>query len=202
MLLPPTAVPDHLVTPGFRLEPLADAFAELDHTAYVGSPVAITAHSAGRWPLEGFSLEEDRRLIADHEREHREGLAFAYAVLDPAGGRELGCLYLRPLADQLERIGASASVRESFPAPAAMVTFWLVDPPAPRPTAEQFLTAVLPWLRHDWPWGSWAFRCLPDEVETVQALTSSGQLAEGELARVGDGPPYRWFVPRAAHGAA
>ena len=202
MLLRPDVVPRGLVTPDVRLEPLADEHTELDHTAYVSSPLAITTHSAGRWPLEGFTVEEDRRLIAEHEREHRAGEAFAYAVLDRAGARQLGCLYVRPLTAQLDRIDAPARVRESFVAPAAMVTFWLVDPPAPRPTVEAFVAVVLPWLRDRWPLGSWVFRCLPGEEETVRALASSRELTEAELAPGGDGPPYRWFVPRPTEGAA
>ena len=158
MLLPPGDAPEHLVTPDVRLEPLVDGLAELDHTAYVSSPVAINAHSAGRWPVEGFTVDEDRRLIALHEKEHAEGAAFTYAALDPTRTRALGCLYVRPLADQLDRIGAPATVRGSFATPAAMVTFWLVDPPATRPTADDLVAVVVPWLRHRWGLGSVVFR--------------------------------------------
>jgi hypothetical protein len=38
----------------FGLAPLTDELVDLDTRAYLESPAAITAHSAGRWPVKGW----------------------------------------------------------------------------------------------------------------------------------------------------
>jgi hypothetical protein len=41
------------------------------------------ASAAGRWPVKGFTREENLRFIEGHEREHEAGEAFTYALLSP-----------------------------------------------------------------------------------------------------------------------
>jgi hypothetical protein len=86
-----------LVHGASRLAPLSGEFVDLDTRAKLESPVAITAHSAGRWPVEGFTREENLRLVEGYEREHAAGEAFTYALLSPGRDQEWGCVYLRPL---------------------------------------------------------------------------------------------------------
>ncbi len=78
-----------------RIVSLTSQILDLDLAAYRASPKAISAHSAGRWPGADLSHDEARRLMAIHEAEHSAGTAYAYAVVDADGDRELGCIYLR-----------------------------------------------------------------------------------------------------------
>jgi hypothetical protein len=78
-----------LVQGEFRLAPLTSELVDLDTRAYLQSPAAITAHSAGRWPR-GLTRQENLRPIEDHEREHEAGAAFAYALLSPGRDQEWG----------------------------------------------------------------------------------------------------------------
>jgi hypothetical protein len=87
--------------------PLTRRLLDLDLAAYCSSPRAIRAHSAGRWPTENFTREEDCRLIEEHEEEHVAGDAYAHAILNTDRTRELGCVYLRPLVPFLERTGTA-----------------------------------------------------------------------------------------------
>ena len=65
--------------------------------------------------------------MAVHEAEHVDGTAYAYAVLDHDGERELGCVYLRPLGEYLERTGTHVHDSRIDPERTAIVTFWLID---------------------------------------------------------------------------
>lgn len=109
-----------------ELIPLTADLLDADTAAYRASPRAIAAHSGGRWPdARTFTEADNAPLIADHEREHAAGEAFAYALFGEA--REIGCAYLRPHGD------------------AARLTFWLVDDASCRPTATEVLAALSRW---------------------------------------------------------
>ncbi|MGY1644238.1 hypothetical protein ACI782_24285 [Geodermatophilus sp. SYSU D00703] len=171
--------------------PLTRRILDLDFVAYRSSPRAITAHSAGRWPVQGFTREHDRELIEIHEREHATGEAFAYAILSADGSREVGCVYLRRLSVHLEQTQTRVRTGGLDPARTAVVTFWLIDDRAVRPTAADVLSSLREWLR-DWGAANVVFRCLPDEEESVDALTASSGLQL--LAASNQGLPYLWFA--------
>ena len=172
------------------LVPLTRELAVLDTAAYLSSPRAIGSHSAGRWPMDGFTLEENLALIAHHEAEHRAGDAFAYAVLDPRGDQEWGCVYLRPLAPYLERTATRLALPAATVRSAAIATFWLIDDGSRRPTATEVLGVVEGWTAA-WRAAPVVFRCLPEESESVSALEGS---AMDRVAASTQPLPYLWFM--------
>lgn len=115
--------------------PLTRQIFDLDLAAYRSSPRAISAHSWGRWPGDDLSREEACRLIDVHEKEHAAGAAYAYAILDADGARELGCVYLRPLCPFLARTGTRLDTTPFDLSRTAIVTFWLIDDQEARPGA-------------------------------------------------------------------
>ena len=146
------------------LEPLRASLLELDTAAYAASPRAIDAHSAGRWPTEGFTAEENSRLIAQHEEEHSAGEAFAYSILDAGRTRERGCAYLRPLNDFLERIG---TLLTGVAPDSAITTFWVIDDASARPDVTTVLGDVLPTWAGALGAAPLVLRTLPDEQGTL-----------------------------------
>ncbi|MBO3749353.1 N-acetyltransferase [Streptosporangiaceae bacterium NEAU-GS5] len=94
------AVPVELVTEDFRLAPLGPEHNESDHAAWVSSidHIRTTPGFAGRsWPpADGMTLTENLADLTHHAEEFTTRAAFAYTVLDPAGGDVIGCVYLRP----------------------------------------------------------------------------------------------------------
>lgn len=152
------------------LEPLRRALLDVDLAAYLASPRAITAHSAGRWPTE-LSREQDLRLVAHHEAEHEAGEAFAYVVLSSDRTRGIGCAYLRPHTG------------------VAVLTFWLLDDTGARPSATVVLRDLLAWTRA-WGTAPVLLRVLPEEGESLLAVADLG-LVEVEVP--GQELPYRWF---------
>ena len=170
------------------LQPLRTELLDLDTAAYLASPDAIRAHSAGSWPVEGFTTAANRELIARHEAEHDTGEAFAYSI--PANDRRLeyGCAYLRRLADFCQRTG---TVIHAMPDEGAIATFWAIDDATSRPRHTDLLGEIAAWVG---AWGAapWVLRVLPAEAETIAA---AAELGMRELGAHHQQLPYRWFQP-------
>jgi len=133
---PGFAVPDRLVTPLFRLEPLGPEHNERDHAAWSSSVEHIHA-SPGfedrRWPHE-MTLEENLRDLEGHAQDFADRAGFTYTVLEPSGDDVIGCVYIYP-----DREGShDARVRSWVRADRAEL-----DVPLRR--------AVADWLASDWP---------------------------------------------------
>jgi len=179
-----------LVQGAFGLAPLTGELVDLDTRAYLESPAAITAHSAGRWPVRGFTREENLRLIVGHEHEHKAGEAFTYALLSPGRDREWGCVYLRPLQSFLDRSGTTLALDPSVILDAAIVTLWLIDDTANRPAVDEVVARLEAWLRA-WRPDAAIFRCLPAETEILEALTGAGL---SQISATQQELPYLWFM--------
>ncbi|MBL7252779.1 hypothetical protein [Paractinoplanes lichenicola] len=182
-------IPAELIHEAFVATPLTAETAELDYAAYMASPDVIRVHSNGRWPVDGFTLDDDRQQVAAHQADHEARRSFAFVLLSPARDESWGCLYLNPLHDYLRRTGADAPTVARFPAPAAMVTFWLRQDRQHTGLPDTVVAAVNTWLLTAWPLKTYLFRCLPAEQSTRDALDGLG------LSRV-DLPNYLWFQPR------
>ena len=90
------AVPDGLVAPLFRLEPLGPEHNERDYAAWTSSVDHIDASpgfEGWRWPYE-MTLEENLRDLEGHARDFADRTGFTYSVLD--GDGVIGCIYIYP----------------------------------------------------------------------------------------------------------
>jgi len=119
------AVPAGLRHPEFRLRMLAATDAAADYEAVMESQARLRAGSPHGWPRPGFTLAENLADLRRHEAEFHERIAFAYTMLNPAGDRVLGCVYINPS----ERAGADVYmwVRDSCHGPLTGTLFHAVD---------------------------------------------------------------------------
>lgn len=183
--------PDLLHHEQFEAVPLTTDRVEIDLEAYLASPTVISTHSDGRWPLEGFTLDDDRRLVAHHQLDHEQGRAFTYLLLDPTRSTGLGCVYVRRLDEHLAAAGAEAAELGLGPG-GALVTFWLREG-VDADLARQVVRAVHEWLMTGWATTGHVFRVLPAETTSVAALQPL-DLAVRAMALTDDHRPYLWFT--------
>jgi RimJ/RimL family protein N-acetyltransferase len=168
-------IPDTLRTPTFVLRPLNVAVASIDYEAYMASPDVIRVHSGGRWPVDGFTLEDERRELTEHERRHRERRDFAFVLLTPDEATGLGCVYILPLLPFLRRYAANnARLLAQSTDASAIVTFWLRQDQQQTSLAADVITAVHQWLLADWPFDDHVFRVNQAEHASIRALEQCG----------------------------
>src|SRR5260370_783447 len=126
MFYPESArVPEFLRTDEFLVRPLRATDVELDYDAVISSRAELWLRSAGKWPREGFTLEENLADLVRHEREHLERTAFTYTVMNPTETECLGCIYINPLEQLLKRFGESAEQPVEIRDYEAWSTFWV-----------------------------------------------------------------------------
>ncbi|WP_026185174.1 GNAT family N-acetyltransferase [Salinispora pacifica] len=176
-------------------KPLTKDVAALDYAAYMASPDVVRVHSDGRWPVEGFTLQQDLKLVAKHQADHEARRAFTFVLLATLEGEALGCLYLNPLHEYLRRVRAKPQTMDTFPPDSAMVTFWLRQDQQGTGLAEVVAEAVNDWLVNDWPIKMHLFRILPGEW-TSRAALERLPLRRIDLLLPGEERPYLWYQPR------
>lgn len=187
-------VPSRLVDDRFVAVPLTIEVAALDYAAYMASPDVIRDHSDGRWPVEGFTLAEDLELVALHQRDHESRRAFTFTLLDPSWTESLGCLYVNPMHEYLDRVGANSRTIDALPGATASVTFWLRQDQHENGLPDAVAVAVNRWLLDDWPLDTHLFRVLPSERTSRVALERLG-LPRVEMSLADEPRPYLWFGP-------
>ena len=167
-------VPDSYITSRLRFVPLTEELVDADLAAVLASREYLRRWSDSPWPEDDFTRADNEEDLRDHRREHEDGVAFTYSVLDARVERVVGCVYIRPLADALETRDVDVStdtvataVAEIVP-DAAVVRGWIRsdEPPA---LLEALVEASVAWLASD-AWGFpdvwWmASSAVPDQLE-------------------------------------
>lgn len=164
-------VPERLVCPRFVAEPLQENFARLDYDAYISSPQVIEEHSQGRWPVEGYTLEQERAEVAAHFIRHTQRIDFAFILLSPDLAYSLGCCYILPLFPFLKRCGATMDAATER---STMVTFWLRQSEQSTGLAKDVVHELNMWLKSDWQFDRFCFRVNPRELNSIEALRVNG----------------------------
>jgi len=127
--------PRELQLPELHLVPLGARHNESDHAAWTTSIAHIRAtpgFESWSWPpVEGMSLDANRRDLERHARDFAERAGFTFTVLRPGAEEVIGCLYIYPAKDG----GGGAEVRSWVRADVAeldgplhsAVSRWLVE---------------------------------------------------------------------------
>lgn len=136
--------PRKAVLNGINFHVLSPLYADLDFAAVSASAHTIR-HLFGPengWPDPGISFEDNKVDLERHEREFNEKSAFAYALLDPAGQKYLGCLYLEPIKSTTE----GDRRQEYFKAQA----FIWVSSLHPESNVSPLIVAATAWFKQSW----------------------------------------------------
>lgn len=144
-LLPPEVpVPERTDTDAFTVRPLTVADAERDYEAVTESRERLrgTFGPNDEWPPDDLTFEQNRIDLAWHHKEFQRRDAFTYAVVDPRGSSELGCVYVQPTRTE----GYDAAVY-----------FWVSEAGLDRGLAEDIEAHVRGWIDEAWPFDAVAY---------------------------------------------
>jgi hypothetical protein len=175
MFYPPHAqVPSLLETDEFRFRPLRATDVELDYDAVMSSREILLLSSGGEWPVEHFSLEENLRDLEEHEREHKERVAFTYTIMNPAETRCLGCIYLVPFTSMLERAGGAPEQMATGGDYQTWVEFWVRQDRLVDELDRRVLATLLDWFAAQWSFRRVVFAARKAQTRHLQLYTSAG----------------------------
>jgi hypothetical protein len=145
------AVPERLDTPEFVLRPITVEDAALDYEAVVETREQLRRWEQSTWPADDFTIEANRRDLADLERRHREHRAYTYTVVSPDGTRCLGCVYVFPTdATFLTRARVTPIGQDAWADVDAVVYFWMRLSCMRVEMDVRLLSALRTWFREQW----------------------------------------------------
>ncbi len=129
-------VPAGFETAEFRVRPITAEDAEKDYEAVMESVDLI--HSAlltDGWPGDGFTLDENRKQLAQKERQFARRRRFTFTVVSPDESRVLGCVY----------------INKGIGGPDAAVFMWVRQSSHDEGLDPVLETAVRDWMEQEWP---------------------------------------------------
>lgn len=146
-------------TDKFKLVPLGPEVVELDYKAYMSSIEHLqeTFTRSTSWPREGIDDEAAMQDMLNEQERFNNRESFAYAVLDVAGEREMGCVYVRPISKP--GYGYEAEVR-----------LWVTKADFDEGFDEELYEWVQQWLEEGWPFEDVAYPGRAPEWETWDQL--------------------------------
>lgn len=181
MFYPENAVvPETLQTEEFLVRPLRATDVELDYDAVITSRAELFLRSAGSWPREGFTLEENLADLIRHEQEHLTRVAFTYTVMNPEESQCLGCLYINPLRLLLQRAALSA---EHVPAESAYVTFWVRQSSLQDNLDKRLLQSLVQWFQTEWAFSQVAFVAQKAQTRQIHLFEEMGMQLQYTLPK-------------------
>ncbi|MDX2270104.1 MAG: hypothetical protein NW208_18525 [Bryobacter sp.] len=160
-------VPQNYVVPSgqYQLVPLGPAYAKHDFDAYMSSIEHLqkTFTFSTRWPHAGLTMEEAVKDVEGEIAGFNARRKFTYAVLNPAGTEEWGCVYISPSPKQ----GYDAQVR-----------MWVTKKKFDAGFEDTLFADAKAWISSAWPFGKVAYigreitreayRALPDKPKAAK----------------------------------
>jgi RimJ/RimL family protein N-acetyltransferase len=171
----------HSPAPAFKrtgrllLRPLRASDVDRDYDAVMASRAELRAWSQTSWPADDFTREENLADLERHEREHVEGVAYTFTVLDPDGARCLGCVYLTPPSP-----GAMALIADARHP--VNVAFWVRSETLAERLDAHLLEAVREWLAVEWTFDRVVFTIARDAARQAEVLRAAGLEPLGDCA--------------------
>ncbi len=179
-----TLVPAATSTDRLLLRPLTVDHLALDYDAVMASREQLNRWSQTTWPTPDFTLAENRADLERHQREHVEGVAFTYTVLEPTQTRCLGCVYINPLPVSTSDLYA----KENY---IARVSFWVRSDELNSGLESHLLATLRAWFANQWPFAQVIYPVSQQNLPQAALFCGAGfveqasiTLADGRICRV------------------
>jgi hypothetical protein len=168
------SVPVELRNEEFLLRMLRATDVKLDYDAVIASRAILLVRSTGRWPREGFTIEENLTDLQRHERDHHERTSFTYTVMNPTETECLGCVYINPLAILLQSFGTSVETLATVTDYSAYISFWVRPSCVAVDLYRRLLAALIAWFKQEWAFAQVTFIANQNEVRHLQLFQDTG----------------------------
>ncbi|MCG3217856.1 MAG: hypothetical protein KAR35_02565 [Candidatus Heimdallarchaeota archaeon] len=174
-------VPPQLKTEELLIRPLRATDVELDYKAVMDSQVFLLIRSNGRWPREGFTIEENLKDLERHEKDFHDRKEFTYTIMNHSETRCLGCIYITPLVQLFRRILPKDEF-ESYDIGdyEATVSFWMTPDCIKQDMDKRLLENLVSWFKDEWSFSkvslSFGFWLTDRDKELVANLNEAFQL--------------------------
>lgn len=129
---------------GFKLVPLGPELVDVDYEAYMSSieHLRATFTRSTDWPHPDIDDEAAMQDMLNEQRRFEQRESFAYGVLTPDGGRERGCVYVRPSS----KAGYDAEVR-----------LWVTKAEFDAGFDAELYAWTRDWVSEKWPFSNIAY---------------------------------------------
>lgn len=158
-------VPELFRDDEFVLRPLRASDVELDFDAVIPSSAMLRTWSQSDWPADGFTLEENLVDLQWHEQEHLDKKAFTYTIMNPEETFCLGCIYVKPLSQEMVELGVCPPSDQDVEMVAASVRYWVRESHATREFNSAILEGIIEWFESEW-----YFNCVVFPVATAVSI--------------------------------
>jgi hypothetical protein len=145
------SAPAGLKTGQFVLRPLLASDAELDYDAVMESREFLRKWEQSTWPEDDFTVEANREDLLKHERQHANGDAFTYTVMNLDQTECLGCVYVvPPEAKMFAGAQITTTGANQWSDCDATVFFWVRKSRLPEDLDRALLDSLLRWFDGEW----------------------------------------------------
>ena len=165
-------IPTGLRDAEFILRPLRASDNELDYDAVMESKSMLRVWEQSDWPTDDFSLADNLKDLERHEREHQEGKAFTFTVMNSDETECLGCVYINPLASMLQKLNAGDDLIQTLGDDEAVVMFWVRRSQLPQGLDDRLLGALIDWFDQEWEFSRVLFSTNSSSPRQVDRFTA------------------------------
>lgn len=144
-------IPDGIVTDDFLIRPLLATDVELDYAAVMDSKAMLRVWEQSGWPEDDFTVADNLKDLARHERQHINHEAYTFTVMNPAATECLGCIYIFPLtAHWLENATTTPLGDSDWTDYEATIQFWIRQSRLADALDKKLLAILRPWFLQQW----------------------------------------------------
>lgn len=178
------------------LRPLLSSDAQLDFDAVIESREFLRKWEQSTWPADDFTVEANREDLLKHERQHVDGEAFTYTVMNLDQTDCLGCVYvLPPDAKMFTGAHVTAIGADNWSDCDATVFFWVRKSRLAEGLDRALLDALLAWFEREWSFEAPVIVTNEQFDQQVAMIESTDLIRRFELIVPGSPGRYLAYAP-------
>ncbi|MHA2168780.1 MAG: hypothetical protein ACXAB7_02605 [Candidatus Kariarchaeaceae archaeon] len=173
-------IPRELRRKAFKIRQLLTTDVEKDYEAVMATQEKHLKNTEGRWPKEGFSLNENLKDLERHQKMHGEEKEFTFTVMSPDESLCLGCIYINPLGKELK---VKFQDRNWSMDHVAILYYWLRPDYSGGDYEQNFVDELVRWMKDDWDFSQVFFSGKHASEPELEFLENAGLTKKFQLGK-------------------